>query len=248
MSHVFRVTAHMEKPVVTFGDGIALDGPLQWAAYQKYEDKSSLPDPHHEWCHDFKMPVETWVHANTEDQPIFELDERALTDDGHLWGWCTSNAQADWQYSGKTHVRKVSPSEDLKRMSSKARMNRASGQYKGANKPFPYSYSEEIHWRVVTQSPSRLLEYLSIITHIGKLANHGWGKVQSTVQGEPEWSIEKMPQFKSWWKTGSGKIIARVPFGYKGCTKQSPNLRPMRAPNWDQRRAAMMMEGQNAMG
>jgi len=237
------ISAHLEKPIVSFDDGLCLDGPLQWAAYQLHDDKENLPDPDHEWCVDFEIPIARWQFEPPEgEQPLSELDDRALSASGNLRGWCVSNVQAEWVLRDKTHVRKVEPSDYMKRWSDKSRVNVRSGQYKGANKPYPIKYAPVLRW-VCLCDPDRVQKYLNQITHLGKLTNHGWGKLQSSLDGTPSWSIERYGD-GSWWRVGE-KITAQVPYGFCGCEQKSPQMMAMRAPRWDHRRHAMMMPGEN---
>jgi len=234
-----KVTAHMEKPVVTFGNPITLGGPLQWAAYQMHDDKASLPDPDHEWCVDFELPIAKWEYAGS-NQPFDQLDDRALSADGNLWGWCISVGQADWQINGKTHVRKKEPSNHVKDWSTKKVVNTVSGQYKSANKPYPIKYADTIEWYMLGD-PEKLRPYLRRITHLGKLHSKGWGKIRCNIQGYPRWTIQ---QTDTAWLSSGTNIIANIPEGFYG-ESGSPSMQSMRPPMWDHRRHALMIGGQN---
>jgi len=195
-----RVDARLAQPVVGLPrDPMHLDGPLSWAAYLDALDAADretlrLP-PMGSWAHDFVQPFATWTAACTRDDP----DPRLLGADGvSVWGWACSAASYRVVRHAVAQVRRRPPVDEMVRWTAAERYHPALGPRRAANMQHQAVWVDGMSWWALAD-PGRLRELLSRLTHVGRLARHGWGQVLSLdVVEDPEaavrWQDRWFPQ------------------------------------------------------
>jgi hypothetical protein len=183
-----RVVAELSEPVVYYGDGMHLDGILSAGAYRALPrgEREMLPLISDPWAVDFALPLERWDVDVTEAPEWVSPD---LVSDDRIWGWCASAAHADWLSDGMHWVRKRIGVSTHARWSDAKMLNVGIGVTKAMNKPLPMLVARELVWwcRGDRAEVGRLLSH---VTSIGKLVNHGMGRVR-------EWRVEKAGEDRS---------------------------------------------------
>lgn len=170
-----EVIAHLVEPVVHYDEGMLLDGPLQWSAVQRLlREGVVLPPNDKGWTDDFEMKVAKWT------RPLYEgcdVDSRAITADGQIWGWCCSDIIVDWDNLSKTEVRKKPEISMMKRYAADKSFDIALGPHKAKNLTFPTYQSRTAKWYLLGDI-DEVRELLSHVVGIGKLRNMGYGAVE----------------------------------------------------------------------
>lgn len=222
------VSCRVVQPVIYYGDGLNLDGLLAFGAFQELSDmeKSSLGPLNAPWVEDFEMPVAKWACPRPDDRPV---DERLLTADGELWGWCSSDVQSAWEGRQPYDVRKMPPADEIKRLTRDRGVNVINGRFKGSNVKYEGWWPVEglLTWYVLgdKEGVERLLRH---VPNVGKLHNHGYGKVDCTLNGEPIWRVEEIENDYSI-EDASGSLTRAMPAGYQGRDGHRVDA-PIRAP------------------
>ena len=205
-----RITAHMSDPVVTIGDGVHIDGQLSWAAWKRAERRSHAGNPipplTNTEAADFALPLATWEF-------------------GGQWGWCASAAQwPDQTLVSGDHVRRKPPHEQYVRLTKAVSYDVGVGPAKAMNKPVQTRFARQIVWYALGL-PGEVEELLRDVTHIGKLAGHGHGRVlrwEVDVQAD-DWSIMR-----------NGRLMRRMPAGFNSLRGNHNGA--IRPPYWHQSR------------
>lgn len=215
-----RVEAKLAEPVVWYGDGMHLDGLLAWCYVRQLERAGQKPPhpAHVEWPEDFKLPLAKW-HAPLGG----ECDARLLDDDGRIWGWRASDIQwpADYIESGYSvrHMRDVD--DFVRHTQATGNHNPSTGPLKPKDKTYPTRFAEAVRWYAVG-APEAVRDLLGELTHIGKLANLGLGRVR-------EWTVEPVDEDHS--IVSRGRLMRRMPAS--ACESPEPPRRlSIRPPYW----------------
>lgn len=173
-----RVTARFAQPIVGLPrDPMHLDGPLSWAAYLdavECEDRATLRlPPMREWAHDFTMPLATWTGPCTRPDP----DPRLLAADGvSVWGWACSAARYGVVRHTAARIRRRPAVDQMVEWTSADRYHPALGPRRAADVPHQAVWVDRVEWCALAD-PARLRVLLCRLTHVGRLARHGWGQV-----------------------------------------------------------------------
>jgi CRISPR type IV-associated protein Csf3 len=173
-----RVEAILTQPVVGLPrDPMHLDGPLSWGAYQDAlctgDTRTLRLPPMGEWAHDFDLPLATWTAACTRADP----DPRLLAADGRqVWGWACSVADYRIVRHTVAQVRRRPPTDQMATWTVAASYHPGLGPRRAANLAHQGVWVDRIRWWVLGE-PVRLREMLDRVTHVGRLARHGWGQV-----------------------------------------------------------------------
>lgn len=200
-----KVTAVMGEPVAYYGDGLHLDGPLSWGAYVEYvreHGESSLPSISEPWAVDFALPLARWLCQPSQNDT---LHPNLLDDDGRIWGWRCSAAQADWVAQGKHNIRKRPALEAMQRYTRAPVHNYGTGPMKAKDIPIPTRLGFEIVWFAVGLRDD-LARLLGHVSHVAKLSRHGMGKVLA-------WRVEDMGE--DWSVERDGLLTRRMPASYR---------------------------------
>jgi hypothetical protein len=212
-----RVVATMGEPLVHYGDGLHLDGPLSWGAYLEYvrEHGDDLPPLSGPWAMDFDLPLARWTCP-----PAGGEDARLLTADGELWGWCCSAAVVDWVAQGRHDLRKRPALEAMRRYTGARSHHTGLGPMKAKDISFPTLLAFEIEWYALGDRDA-VARLLGRVHHLGKLSRHGLGRVlRWTVEPmEVDWSIER-----------EGRLMRRMPEAWPRATVAGEEIAPIRAP------------------
>jgi hypothetical protein len=226
-----RVTALMGEPIVYYGDGLHLDGPLSYGAYVEYvrEHGDDLPPIGEEWAVDFDLPLSTWRCPPADGE---SPHPRMLAPDGTIWGWRCSAAQADWVAEGTHWLRKKPATDAMRRYTEAPSHNIGLGPMKAKNLPLPARLAFEVTWYAHgdLQEVSRLL---ANVRHIGKLCGHGMGRVL-------DWVVDEMGE--DWSCRGlEGRLMRRMPAAF---SSDAPGVLPLalRAPYHHRSRVALGVE------
>lgn len=195
-----RITARMGEPVVTYGDGLHLDGILSYGAMlADPETAASLPHISGPTAHDWPLPLARWIV-------------------GDEWGWCASAAHADWLVRSKAEVRKRTPTAEMTRLTRDRTVNVASGPFKPQDKAFPTLMALEVEWYALGAADG-VRRLLDLVTHVGKLSAHGYGRVLEweVAEAAEDWSIER-----------DGELTRRMPAALR--PHAAPGRGGLRAP------------------
>jgi hypothetical protein len=196
------ITARMAEPIVTYGDGLHLDGPLAFACFQSLtpEQRSTTPPIESSWAEDFDLPFDRWE----EEGEVFEsTDPRLTVDDniranaegvliGTLWGWRCSAAVAVGATAHSVHDQRRKPAvEEMVKWTGDRSVQIGGGPRAARNLRFPSVVARELRWYAVGD-PERILYLLDRhVPNIGKLARSGSGKVSSwhVDEVDVDWSL-----------------------------------------------------------
>ena len=233
-----RVSCQVNTPIIDWGDGLYLDGPLQWARYAEYRDRfgDDLSDPNTlDWLRDFDIPVAKW---SADLQIDHDCDDRLLTLDGKLWGWCVSRVQIDESIRRKMAIRGKPPVERYKQYTDATTVKTSTGPDKPVDKIYPTTVTNRLTWYVLGE-PEGVRRLLERITSIGARRNVGFGEVKVDHIGVGQWSVEAIDEDRS--LTHDGRLMRRMPFGWDG-VERSARMMSVRAPHWHPCRRHMLME------
>lgn len=182
-----RVVARMAEPIIDYGEPIAIDGLLAYAAWRIIRrvppslGRYHLPPESAPWVPDFRLPLRKATAA-------VELPEwcnrRLLSPSGELWWWSASMASPVPIRQAKHEVRKRPDTGRMSRMTESPSINIGAGAIKAYDLAFPTVLVERIEWHCVGQQEAIEL-LLREITHIGKKRHHGLGRVLS-------WSVAEI--------------------------------------------------------
>jgi len=223
-----RVSCRVVTPVIYHGDGLNLDGLLAFGAYQELseEQKKSLVPMASPWVEDFDMPVAKWSAPAPTIDGVYPVS--LLTPKGHIWGWCTSDVQCEWSDRQPYDVRQMPATDAMRRLTDSKVVNTASSRYKGANKRYAgwWPVDGELVWYVLgnAEKVSKLLRH---VPNIGKMHNHGYGKVECDLSGIPIWTVEEADHDYSIER--DGELTRAMPEGYGG-REAVGKPAPVRAP------------------
>lgn len=227
-----RVWCRTETAVGTYGDGLALDGILAFGAYQAWlegqrelpeDDRTELPPLNHtDWPIDFDLPVATWAMPLVTGEPV---DERLLTADGQVWGWCCSHVSASWLGRERIKVRSKPPVTEAMRYSDAHRVNTSSGRFKGIDLAYEGRYAERLVWYALGD-PDAVADLLRRVPGVGKRVATGHGVIERTLRGVPDWHIDIIEEDYSV-RGPDGEWMRAVPYTGDGVGR----IHSVRAPN-----------------
>lgn len=194
-----RVTARLTEPVLTYQDGMHLDGLLAYGALMRLSpaEREALPIlAQTDWALDFDLPLARWGVEQAG-----RYDERLLSPDGRIWGWRGSAACYRPLHQGITEVRKRPPIAAMARYTSDKSVLVAGGSHKAWDLPFPTIFAHLIAWYAVGD-PTEIQALLERVPALGKRTNHGHGTVS-------EWRVE--PWSEDWSTMYQGAPMRRLP-------------------------------------
>lgn len=156
-----RVRAYPAGPVVTYGDGLPLDGPLAWACFDALDDaaRDALPPISGPVAVDFDLPLARWG-----DYP------------SGLWGWRCSWACMDVRGETRAEVRKRTIADEAIQWARDNSLPVSAGRFKPCDLAYPAVIAPTITWYAVgdLDAVQRLLDR---VPAIGKSTNKGYGKI-----------------------------------------------------------------------
>lgn len=228
-----QITCEVVTPIVGWHLRLPLDGPLAYGAYCELTDaeQADLPDISTcEFPRDFDLPLRRWTCPAPDDV----RDERLLDDDGLLWGWCCSEVVTEWQGRQVTHVRRPAPTNAMRRHTDAAVVNSSSGKFKPLNRKYEarWPVGGLLTWYAIGDA-QRAAELLAHVPNLGKLHNHGHGKVACQLDGTPIWCVEEHDDDDAW------RRHRRMPATHRSGVAK---LGPVRAPHWHRSRWAPLVE------
>ena len=229
-----KIVAYLANAIVSYSDPIHLDGLLAAGAFKHWCDlggrPQSLPDlTTSPIAVDFDLPLAKWTSASPPG-PDMGLD--ALTAAGEVWGWCASAEEAVWLQDSQVEVRKRSRIDEMVQWSRDTTVNNTHAYAKAWDVRFPAKHAHTLvfHARGIAHEVHNLLSY---ITHIGKLHNHGHGKILF-------WEVEECKEDHS--IEHGGQLTRRMPVAYRGVSPREGVLASIRAPYHHPSRAAFCVE------
>jgi len=190
-----RVTVTLADPIVGIPrDPMHLDGPVSRAAFLAASSRGLRLPPMGEWVHDFQLPFATWTAPCTRSDP----DPRLLAADGQsVWGWACSAAHYTVLRHIVAYVRRRPALEEMARWCTDRKHHISLGPRRAANIPNQGAWVQTITWWALADKP-RLEKLLTRLTHLGRMARHGWGRILTTkVEEDPKavhlWRLRDMP-------------------------------------------------------
>jgi len=192
-----RLTCKVDTPIVYSGDGMHLDSLLAYAVF-------------------YSLPEEEQVarHMPWEDGPELELPLARHHEHGE-WVWCASAVYAEWLARTQIEVRRMTATDAMLRWSEDDVVNIGSGQFKGMDLRHEARWPSgaELTWYAVGDI-DRIQELISTITGIGKLRNHGHGKIN-----EDGWTVVEDNNARHLWR-------------HRNMPAKSGAPTPLRPPYW----------------
>jgi hypothetical protein len=208
------VTAHLAEPIVTYGDGLHLDGPLAFACFQDLSPaaRARVTPIESPWAADFDLPLARWTgpsDLSATTDPRLTTDGAMAPDPdgvlcGEVWGWRCSAAVAVGPSWATTHDHRRRPAvEGMVQWSEARRLELGGGPRAARNLTFPATVVRTVRWYAVGDG-ARVGALLSRhVPAIGKLARTGAGRVRG-------WTVEEFNE--DWSILGpSGQIMRRLP-------------------------------------
>jgi len=201
----FVVTAEISEPIVTYGDGIHLDGPLAYATFMELtpEQKNKLPSIQNDWAEDFNLPLSKWSH----DCDLPETSDGRLTTDGileetetgyvgHVWGWrCSAAIPIGTVMESIYELRKRQPAIEAIIYLKDKRWETGAGPHKSKDLVYPSIITRKLKW-YCNGDPERTHWLLSrYVRAIGKLSNHGQGKISRWIVEPTDIDLSIKDQF-----------------------------------------------------
>jgi hypothetical protein len=176
------VTARMSEPIITYDDGMHLDGILAWAMYLDLteDERKELPPITEHWAVDFPLPLDKWHVADADTPP--SADPRLRDDDG-VWGWMATQALADWTRRSVHELRKRVPLEELVLWTTTKTATVGKGPAKAYDLKFPTQWAPEVHWMAIGDADEVLRLLTTHVVGIGKHVAKGMGRVA-------KWSVQ----------------------------------------------------------
>lgn len=229
-----QVTAHLRAPIG--GETrVMLDGIVATGVYLQYMDlpwheRWHLPDLNTSaWLVDFDLPLATWTHTPRAPYPC---DARLLTPAGEVWGWCASQAQAEWVVHGIDHTRGTPPVGAMLSFTDASSVDLAAGEYKAIQLPIELHTPKDyrLTWHALAE-PDALRDALLRVTQIGKRSRTGHGALQLDAQGLPRWEVTPAPDDtrEVWWQAPDGTLRRAMPWGWRDAPYM-PTVGAVRAP------------------
>lgn len=223
-----RVTARMTEPVVYYGDGLHLDGPVSAGVFFQLprEEQDALPPISGPWAVDFDLPLARW---EVESTALSTTDARLFVEPpepcgpgmvrGRLWGWRASAVCAEWLNHSSRAIRKRSVAHEAVLWAKDRKLNQASGRFKPTNIALPARQARELVWYAVGDVEG-LRAALFQVRNVGKLASLGPGRVA-------EWTVEPWPH--DWSIERDGQLMRQMP-GDHPTTTGYPSVGAIRTP------------------
>jgi len=217
------ITAKLAEPIIDYGDPIAIDGILAYAAWRIIRHvppsmgRYHLPPEAAPWVADFRLPLrKTMVEP---DLPSW-CNRRLLTPTGELWWWSASMAIIEPVRQSKHEIRKRPDTGRMARLTKSPSINIGAGAVKAYDLAFPTVLVDQITWYVVGQLDA-IRFMLADVTHIGKKRHHGLGRVLS-------WSVDPHHEDRTL-IDADGNAARHLPACLVGEEGESLGLRP---PYW----------------
>lgn len=167
------ITARLGSPVIELDRRpLMLDGPLAWATAQLDGWTALLSE-----IPDLELPLERW-------------------DEGDTWGWCVSRAEYEAVVYTSVDVRRKPDLTAFARYTTDRKFHAALGPHKARDVTFAATWVRTLTWQAEVIDQGRLQALLDVITGIGKLAAHGYGRVltwELTPGREMGWRERPMP-------------------------------------------------------
>lgn len=232
------VTATMAGRVVTYNDGLHLDGILAGAAFFDLPraERDALPSPDlAEWLLDFDLPLERWAVDLPPEGLADYCHPNLLDGGGRLWGWKASAAIVEWEGQGTHAVRRRTPLAEVQRYATDGKLNVAAGRFKPADVPYPDRWARALRWYCVGDRDEILRLLRTHIPGVGKLINHGAGRVLrwDAEPADADHSIvdvqgnlaRRMPDW--WWAGDGARGVGRIRPPYAHRSRDCPCVEPM---------------------
>lgn len=184
------VSATLDTPVI--GEVNPLDAVLSWAAWQEAEATGvDLPPISDEHIHDFDLPLAKWQHYG-------------------FWGWCTSAPILTPTHYSSVEIRRRPPTGPMAIYTNAREHHSGLGPLKARNTTLQATHYGQIMWHVEATDEQRLIELLTMCTHIGARHRNGFGHVTqwATAPGPVDgWKQRPMPT-----TTGGRMMRVRAPY------------------------------------
>ena len=201
MGETFIIDAELVEPVVTYGDGLHLDGPLSFAAFSvlSQDEQRKVPPLSGDWAVDFELPLDRWEH----DCDLPPTADPRLTIDGVLkqtrrgtrgivWGWCCSAAVPVGQILETSHsLRKRPAIGEMVKYGTERRYESGCGPHKAKDLVYPAIHVRKLRWYCRGDAETTLEMLTRYVPSVGKLSRQGPGRVRKWTMKkvDVDWSI-----------------------------------------------------------
>jgi len=173
-----RIECRVDTPIVYSGDGLHLDGLLAYAVF-------------------YSLPLEEQQarHMPWENGPELELPLLPCEIEGERI-WCASAVYAEWIARTQVEVRRMTASDAMLRWSEDAVVNIGSGQFKGMDLRHEARWpaGASLTWYAIGDI-ERVRELLQGITALGRVRNHGHGRIN-----DDGWTVTEDDNARELWK------------------------------------------------
>lgn len=184
---LFIIEATLSEPIVTYGDGLHLDGPLAYAMFMSLplSERAKVPPIESDWAEDFDLPLDRWESECKLPQtvdPRLTIDGK-LTETGNgyrgiVWGWKCSAAIPVGQVLHAQHsLRKKPAIEQMVRYGGDNRYNVGSGPHKARDLIYPMVHVRALSWHCCGDADKTVALLSRYVSSIGKLSRQGPGRV-----------------------------------------------------------------------
>ncbi len=169
---IVQVTAKMAEPIITYGEGMHLDGILAWGHYRAMsEDKrQALPSIAEEWAIDMPLPLVKW------HREVKHCGHAGLDDGDGVWGWAATAAIMPEAKHGVHEIRKKIATDEMIRWTTAKSVHPGSGPAKAYNIELPTVFAPVIRW-FADGDAAEIERLLSHVYGIGKRCTLGLGRV-----------------------------------------------------------------------
>ena len=198
-----RIVAHMDEPIVYYGDLIHIDSAIAFGAFRDLDDRTRarMPPISAEWPVDIALPLSRWAcDAANEDH-----DRRLqIAESSELWGWCASAEDVAWSLRSVVEVRKKPDLQRMGRYSDDKSTHLSTGALKAYDLAMPSVFAHEITWWARGDVDKVRALLTRHVPAIGKKRNAGNGTVR-------EWVVEATDVDRS--VESDRGVMRRMPVG-----------------------------------
>lgn len=169
---IVQVTAKMSEPIITYGEGMHLDGILAWGYYRAMmeDERRALPSIAEEWAIDMPLPLEKW------HRKVKHCGNDRLDDGDGVWGWVATRALVENPKHGVHEIRKKIPTDEMIKWTTAKSVHPGSGPAKAYNIELPTVFAPVLRW-FADGDPEEIAMLLSHVYGIGKRCTLGLGRV-----------------------------------------------------------------------
>lgn len=191
------IEAELSEPIISYGDGIHIDGPIAYAVFMNLPSavRDKVPSIESNWAQDFDLPLDKCsiqCELPQTADPRLTVDEELWPTNnggylGEVWWWrCSAAIAIGLSAESRHELRKRPPVEDYVHYTKSVRSETAMGPNKAKDLSFPTMIVSQLRWYAI--GDIELIQWLlsRYVHSIGKLSRHGQGRVS-------KWNLRSSP-------------------------------------------------------